>query len=395
MISKVFQSIRPSFRHWIAALLTLVLVATGIVAARVATAHYRRAWAMALADSLRSERAEVRRVAAEQLRELGDDGIASLTQALLDEREDVFLLATSAIDASLHQWQFLPVNTANERLECLARELERIVGELPPGRRHVTRRWSELIVTWPTTERSRDTSRILLSCESILRQSSTQTEVDVTTVAPSLANRSRPAESMIAGPQPKVVEVEPELIVESRDDAPLMTPNEPKHLSRALDVHGTAQPLHVDDRNRPTPNEPQRLVAPSAQPLSPRPLTLSRRKVRENAQQPIDDVALLPQQSDIEVMRQLGDLDADLAHGAEVELRRRGYRTADIPLCRALTDPDPTVRRRLADALPTMTNIDSRPWLLQLSEDSDAEVRRAADGILRTSRDPALQRRFR
>jgi hypothetical protein len=395
MISKVFQSVRPSFRHWIAALLALVLVATGMAAARVAVPHYRRASAMALADSLRSERPEVRRAAAEELRELGDDGMASLAQALLDEREDVFLLATSALDASLQEWQFLPPNTANERLECLARELERVVGKLPPGRRHVTRRWSELIVTWPTTERSHDTSHILLSCESILRQSPTQTEVDVTTLAPALANQSRPSERTIASPQPKVVEVEPELMSESRDDAPLMTPNEPKHLSRAMDVHTKALPLDGEGRNKVTPNEPQRLVAPSAQPLSPRSLTPSRRKVRESAQQPIDDVALLPQQSDLEVMRQLGDLDADLAHGAEVELRRRGYRTADIPLCRALTDPDPTVRRRLADALPTMTNIDSRPWLLQLSEDSDAEVRRAADGILRTSRDPALQRRFR
>jgi hypothetical protein len=33
-----------------------------------------------------------------------------------------------------------------------------------------------------------------------------------------------------------------------------------------------------------------------------------------------------------------------------------------------------------------VTNVDPKPWLLQLSEDEDAGVRRAAEGILQASR---------
>ena len=47
---------------------------------------------------------------------------------------------------------------------------------------------------------------------------------------------------------------------------------------------------------------------------------------------------------------------------------------------------------KLAEQLPRLTNVDPRPWLLQLAEDEDPSVRRTAAGILQAARPGREQR---
>ena len=47
-------------------------------------------------------------------------------------------------------------------------------------------------------------------------------------------------------------------------------------------------------------------------------------------------------------------------------------------LARRATDPDPKVRRELAESLPSLPGIDAKPWLLELSYDENAAS--AGDG---------------
>jgi hypothetical protein len=105
-----------------------------------------------------------------------------------------------------------------------------------------------------------------------------------------------------------------------------------------------------------------------------------------------EDLGQLP---DVEVMCQLHSSVAVQAEAAKAELQRRGYEAVHLQLARRLVDPDPEVRRRLAEALPQVAAVDVRPWLLWLTRDEEPQVRQAAITIIATSADPALRRRLR
>jgi HEAT repeat protein len=79
---------------------------------------------------------------------------------------------------------------------------------------------------------------------------------------------------------------------------------------------------------------------------------------------------------------------------AKDALAERGFSELEILVAKQIVDPDPTVRLALAKALPNIGVNDPRPWLLWLSHDLDADVRRATVAILATNPDPALQDRL-
>jgi hypothetical protein len=64
-----------------------------------------------------------------------------------------------------------------------------------------------------------------------------------------------------------------------------------------------------------------------------------------------------------------------------------------ITFAQMLQSPDPIVRRQLAEALPRASNVDVKPWLLALCQDTNADVRYTAAGIMATTSDPDLLRR--
>ncbi len=81
---------------------------------------------------------------------------------------------------------------------------------------------------------------------------------------------------------------------------------------------------------------------------------------------------------------------------AEEELRGAGIRSALQlePGQEQLTDPDPRVRRELAESLPAMPGVDARNWLVWLSRDQNADVRLAAMAVMATCGDPNILRRI-
>lgn len=80
---------------------------------------------------------------------------------------------------------------------------------------------------------------------------------------------------------------------------------------------------------------------------------------------------------------------------AETELHRRGFSQRELELGEHLTSDDPQERRRFARELPALDVTESKPWLLRLCRDEDAEVRRIAVTIMATTNDPALQELLR
>jgi hypothetical protein len=93
----------------------------------------------------------------------------------------------------------------------------------------------------------------------------------------------------------------------------------------------------------------------------------------------------------------LGDLQAagtPQASAAAAELHRRGFSLREIELGKQLTSPDAAERAKHLATLPS-AGIAVKPWLLYLSGDPDAEVRRAAVAIMATSNDPELRAKLR
>ena len=95
----------------------------------------------------------------------------------------------------------------------------------------------------------------------------------------------------------------------------------------------------------------------------------------------------------IELMQQLRQSDHQASAAAREELIRRGFGEVDLELARQLFDPDPAVRKHLAQAVPRLQSIDAVPWLLWLCRDDDADVRMTAVTLLATTGDPQLLER--
>jgi hypothetical protein len=77
------------------------------------------------------------------------------------------------------------------------------------------------------------------------------------------------------------------------------------------------------------------------------------------------------------------------------ELSWLGVDESQLKLAQGAVDKNPQVRREVVEALPSIAHIDARGWLLWLSRDRDAEVRRAAIALLATAGDPELKKRVR
>jgi HEAT repeats len=96
-----------------------------------------------------------------------------------------------------------------------------------------------------------------------------------------------------------------------------------------------------------------------------------------------------------ELMHCLDVPDQTGAARAKEELQRRGIEGQLLDLARLAVASDPEVRRAFVESLPTFSGVDARPWLLEMSYDSDSRVRTAAVTLMATSGDLELLKRVR
>ena len=95
-----------------------------------------------------------------------------------------------------------------------------------------------------------------------------------------------------------------------------------------------------------------------------------------------------------DVMSRLHVSDPQVVLAAREELERRGISGPLVDLARRATDPDPKVRRQLAESLPRLPGVDAKPWLLELSYDENAQVRATAVTLMATSGDLEMVHRL-
>ena len=105
---------------------------------------------------------------------------------------------------------------------------------------------------------------------------------------------------------------------------------------------------------------------------------------------PVVAITGMEQRETIDLMRDLSSTDPSIESKARTELMQRGFTDFHLKFARRLFDPDPAVRREVAQMLPGLPGVDRAPWLLHLCRDDDPEVRLTAVSLIVTTGNPAL-----
>lgn len=294
----------------------------------------------------------------------GAEGLQWTVTALTSQRAGVSFFAEQALLREADSWRIRPQPEAAERILQIAKSLTRVADQLPAARRPGVRRLVERFATWPIAD-AVAARELTAACDAIVARMPPATDEELLLAEQETAAERRVAralETTLPLPEPEL----PPII--DRDPRELLPPAE--------------LPPEEERPPPPTKGVPKRFFAPRAKVLPhddtnpPPPLE----PPTKNLNDWVRDLA------DLEVMRLLHHGDYGVRHTAEKELDRRGYSAVHLPLAKQLVHPDPRERRKLAEQLPRMTNVDPRPWLLQLAEDEDQNVRRTAAGILQAAR---------
>jgi hypothetical protein len=259
----------------------------------------------------------------------------------------------------------------------IAQSLAQVAKNLPAARRPGVRRLVERFATWPIDD-AIAARELTSACEAILARLPPVSDEELQ-IAERELSEYRLARAEPLAPVPEVIL-----------PAPLPPNINPSELQPPANL---PPPEPEGPPPAPAKPAPKRFFAPRAGELPP--LAESNPEIAEPAviDPPRKNLSDWMQQlADLEVMRMLHHSDYGVRFTAEKELERRGYAAEHLPLARQLVHPDPRERRKLAEQLPRLTNVDPRPWLLQLAEDEDQEVRRTAAGILQAARPGREQR---
>ena len=307
----------------------------------------------------------------------GNEGLQWTVAALTSPRPGVSYHAEQALLRESDTWRVRQHAEAGERIVTIARSLAQVAGKLPAERRPGVRRLVERFATWPI-ENAVAARDLTSACEAILARLPPASDEEVQLVEREsserrLARALEPLPTITDDPLPEAL---PPIINPTELQPPVALP----------------PPEQEGPPRAPTKPVPKRFFAPNANelpplvenspPAEPRVIEPPRKNINE----------WMRSLADLEVMRMLHHSDYGVKYTAEKELERRGYAAEHLPLALQLVHPDPRERRKLAEKLPRMTNVDPRPWLRQLAEDEDQDVRRTAAGILQATKPGRDQR---
>lgn len=349
-----------------------------------------------------------------------EKGIALLVESLASPREIVARQAKEMIVALLESWEELDVPARIERLELLAGGLADRVATFPPAAREDAVDLVRMILAWQFNDRLTDGTGVLASCDRVLtivpdRPAAifgvgTEPESVATTETAAAIDPLPAAETDPANGDDQLLDIfqslgsgmpgqEPAIEIDSRStqraadsrDSIVPRPTDSSD-SRLLPGFGTA--------SRPSDIMPGPVAALDANPIPVSALisvsTVDRlRAARESLKPPVAKPAKEPTDAasrfvgidSWNLMRQLGDEDAEFASLIKAELTRRGFGPLQFELAARLFNENPQVRVELVRMLPRMTSVRATEWLLRLAEDVDAEVRYQALSMLATSSD--------
>ena len=403
-----------------------IFVAAWFAVALLAAVVALRPWEeRLLADRLTEELATLSDEAAgdavRRLALVGDSALPALVQSLGSERASVAEAARGVLLEEIDYWELLSAHESSPKLATLARSLAAEVDRFGPSSRGLAAELAERILRWPTDTHAIDRSELIANCSAVLdRTAPDLLRADLLRVEVTERSLLTPADAsrfvQAASPHAPSEASESQVLAMTKlpgGGLPIESFEVPASPPREL----IAGPFGVGTpRTSPPGRGPASVLAPGDQPPPDKlPITSSARPVpgvsgrasgggllrADDPEGPHVPRLLgggelwreLPNLGSIDLMRLLHNIDARLTEGAEAELVHRGFSDVEVELGRRLTDADPAVRRKLIDTLPRIPGLNPKPWLLWLSEDSAAEVRRSALTLMATSSDLDLLRR--
>ncbi len=370
----------------------------------VTARHYRQALELASDD----EAIEIAR----SLAHVGEAGCAQLVDALGSTRPEVRAAAITVLHEQLTAWRRQAPALTSLRLRQLADAFVRRAPKLksPEARRAAVSLINRMLA-WPGKDEQNGSHTVLAKLNAALRAAEGEGVAHRTGGSNNIHVRG--ADTSVAGQPPN--QWTPADTSLPGGGLPVEVPN----VAAASSTTGRAEPATTAEPSMPEPARPA-LLADRAQdpdahsgPVSPEDTDAldgpRMRPVMPQQSQPVmnrgariaaspDDLELLWNQPDqltpFRLLKLAHSDDRQIAERAWRAIESRGLPQRELELGWYLTDPDPDVRRHWLDQLPQLAGIDAAPWLVALSRDDDAEVRRAAMTVMATSNDPQLWQRI-
>lgn len=365
------------------------------------------------------------------LASMGDDAIGSLVRALGSSRVEVARGARWVLHDQMTSWQSLAAPAAGRNFLRLAAQLADEVGRYDSTARRAAAELAMLILLRANLSSNEDRLRLYACCDQVLQTAgATPTDSDLGTVAAASRRREkvdhRAWTSDLETPNVDDLDLDESRALRSKRtiDQPTKIPPaslanledvglaEPRRLiagltARKLPSSGeVAPPLDQDEAqgsetamDDPRPGSKDNIAGLDANVGGTSPsrvilassLSGADTTSREDPRSPDEhDVLALETLPAPRLFSLLRASDPDLLRAAEAELVARGFSRRERELAEHLTSAKASERRVWTGLLPRVRGVDAKPWLLWLSDDSDAEVRLAALTLMATSRDREL-----
>lgn len=345
---------------------------------------------------------------------LGDAGLNALVESLASDRAAVRRAAHRVLLEEVDRWELLSADTVGSRLAALANSLAEATPRMDLENRRFAADLALRLLLWPRTAESESRSW-LTDCEAVLataaergRQSNGSSADAPPSKGPNDRSLSQPAISYLGMSLADKVQLPggglPLEVAPMPDVAGFVEPRiaqsapPPSHEPRRLQVPGNTRSLDDDsddDDDTDPPggaNHPGRL--PSAVGNAGQTALGLQARRQSLGGSAAGDTSAWREMQPRDVMRRLHVSDPQVVLAAREELQRRGISGSLVELARRATDPDPKVRRQLAESLPSIPGVDAKPWLLELSYDENSQVRATAITLMATSGDLDLMRRL-
>ncbi len=321
----------------------------------------------------------------------GDVVIPILVEGLASPRQRIAEAARQTLLEQIDRWKTLSTAGSSPKLGLLARELADRQSDLGPAGRHDAAALAVVILHGPLDPGTVDTVEVISSCEKVLRAAQADSPASV---AAAVAKRIE-RDTLSAASQSVADSAAARWQDTANPDRPRSEDLTPRLLSPPggqAAADSSPQPL-AKTAAAGKDSDPAKAQQPEA-PVNPTKGLAGGDGVRQ-----VSAVEKLPAAAPADELKTADSFDLlqqscspiqQTALAARAELSRRGFSEVHFDLARRLYSADPAVRKELARALPELRSVDAAPWLIQLSRDSNPEVRLTAITLMATSGDPLL-----
>lgn len=345
-------------------------------------------WRQAVASAPATEAADVMRRAAAA----GAEGMPALVDALSVSDEKTATTAVWVLLDELDRWERRPASVHQEAVARLATELAKRQAQLSPAAHQRAGRIARRILCWPFQGSQHARLEVVKQCQAVLSSPSSSpadSQPASNTALPPIVGipvdfRPEPVRAVPLAPMPLEAEANPAIVHAISHPTPIPSQQDTGSTlaNRPLAIQSKSAPatpaIHTASFDAPASGNSR-----SAAPLAlPGPLAARN-----------DSVAKAPGVSSDVLMRRVATGSPQEAAEARNELAGRGMGARQLELLDRLRDPNPSVRRELAQSLPAERGIDVSAWLLILADDPSGDVRLAALSLLATAGNPDLRER--